>query len=261
LAPGETWTEKIQNLVQFGYEGMEVRLAMDASDHLKHARQIKLLKDDLSIGLSSLVRPTPLFGAPLTNETYFGKLEDLRMNAAIAAILDTPSLMCAEFANQPKLSPFQPLKPISNERRELLLNFLREADGIAMQEGIVFLIEPLNRYESSLYNTIEEAAELCRMARVKQIGLVADTFHMNIEEHAPTTTIKTYCKWIRHIQLGDNNRLLPGLGCFPFQDLFRALKEIEYSGYMTLECITDENNSVSLRQCASFLKDLLGGIA
>jgi sugar phosphate isomerase/epimerase len=257
ISPGRSWAEKFDSLAKLNFAGMEIRLAGNPEDHAEQARQIARIAANSAIKPCSLVRPTPAFLVGLTHETWTAKLEDITSTAAIAAILGVPALMCVEFEAQPALSPFEALKPADPERQELILRFLMEADRIAAREGIVFLLEPLNRYESSIYHRIGDAAQFCRAIGSRSLGILADTFHLNIEESDIGAALLETKDLLAHVQLGDNNRLLPGQGRFDFESLFRSLVQAGYQGYMALECIASQDDWAALSDCVSFLQNML----
>ena len=260
IAPGEGWGEKIENLARAGFEGMEVRLVGDVMDRPRQAREIVQYAADCATKPCSLVAPTPDFLVRLTKETRGRKLAELERTAELAAILGVPALMCAEFESQPPLSPFEPLRPITAEQRDLLLDFFCRADEIAGRFHMTWLVEALNRYESSIYHRVGDAAQYCRDAGTRHLGILADVFHMSIEETDAADAVVGVKDLLTHVQLADNNRLLPGLGSFNFSKFFGALTRIRYTGYMALECIAPRGDLDALRGCAQFLSRMVGKV-
>jgi len=97
-------------------------------------------------------------------------------------------------------------------------------------------LEPLNRYEAGFLRRVEQAVELAKAVNHPRVQALADLFHMNIEEAnmgAPVLVAKDH---LGHVHIADNNRLQPGAGCLDLRPTFRALKEIEYTGYISIEC-------------------------
>src|SRR4028119_1149477 len=87
-----------------------------------------------------------------------------------------------------RLPPFTP--PRSPERdREVLLDALGRLGEVAAREGVLLLLEPLNRYEDHMVNTVAEAAELARATGLASVAVGADTYHMNIEEADPLAAV------------------------------------------------------------------------
>lgn len=102
--------------------------------------------------------------------------------------------------------------------------------------GVQILLEPLNRYESFFLITVGQAAEVCRVINSKSVRVMADLFHMGIEEDSLTGAIEANCDVIAHVHLVDTNRKLPGQGDRDFKPAFTALKAGGFGGYMCYEC-------------------------
>ena len=97
-------------------------------------------------------------------------------------------------------------------------------------------LEPLNRYESRLVNTVGEALDIIDRVGAENLGLLFDTFHANIEERDTADAIRAAGERLFHVHLADSNRWPPGYGHFDFAALWEALEEIGYRGSLVLEC-------------------------
>ena len=90
------------------------------------------------------------------------------------------------------------------------LGFLRPAleefGERAKKAGTTFLLEPLNRYEGNVVNTIDDAAQIIRSLSTRHVTILADLFHMNIEEEDIPAAIRAGGSLISHVQLADSNR-------------------------------------------------------
>jgi sugar phosphate isomerase/epimerase len=125
--------------------------------------------------------------------------------------------------------------------RATALGWLRDAvadfDARADARGVPFLLEPLNRYEGNVLNTLEEGAELLRAIGAKRTTLLADLFHMNIEEADVAGAIRRAGAQVGHVQLADSNRRPAGQGHTDFAAVAAALREIGYRGYLSAEAL------------------------
>ena len=119
----------------------------------------------------------------------------------------------------------------------LMLESLREVCNYAEARKVKILFEPLNRYETELVNTVDEAIKLVDELGTGALYLLLDTFHMNIEEPSIEQSIKKAGELIGHIHVADSNRYAPGLGHINFVEVLKALKEVGYSGYLSAEII------------------------
>ena len=105
----------------------------------------------------------------------------------------------------------------------------------AEQKNLPLIYEPLNRYESNLINTLEEAVDFLSTKKLDNVKLLADLFHMNIEESDPAEAIRRAGDWIGHVHYVDSNRQAAGFGHTDFASIAKALKDINYSGYLSAE--------------------------
>jgi sugar phosphate isomerase/epimerase len=120
--------------------------------------------------------------------------------------------------------------------RAVLLDALAELGTHAQAVGGVLLLEPLNRYEDHMVNTLADAASLIHEVGLPTVRLMADTFHMNIEEADPADSLRQYADVLGHVQVADSNRLEPGAGHFDWPGFHDVLEEIGYDGWLVLEC-------------------------
>lgn len=134
---------------------------------------------------------------------------------------------------------------ISRERKlELAAPALREAADYAADKGITLCLEVLNRYESDYINTLDEGRVFLDMIGKANVKLLADAFHMSIEEKNLASVFKANGDIIGNIHISENNRDFPGYGAFNWQDIIGAVKASGYSGNVTYECATKSGTEV-----------------
>ncbi|MDV7085964.1 sugar phosphate isomerase/epimerase [Rhodococcus sp. IEGM 248] len=112
---------------------------------------------------------------------------------------------------------------------------LREVADYAAARGVTLAIEPLNRFETDLVNTVDQGLELCELIDRENVGLMLDTFHMNIEEKSIGQAIRAAGEKVFHFQVSENDRGTPGSGHVPWHETFDALREIDYRGSIVVE--------------------------
>lgn len=122
---------------------------------------------------------------------------------------------------------------------------LREAAVFAASVGVVLGLEPVNRYESNLVNTIEQAAALKRMIGEPNIKFHLDTYHMNIEEKDFYAATLLAGEDLVHYHLCENDRGIPGTGLVHWDGIFQALGELNYDGYAALESFIDMTDNMN----------------
>ena len=107
------------------------------------------------------------------------------------------------------------------------------------------VLEPINRYESFLVNSADQAEKLIAMIGEPNVKIQLDTFHMNIEENDFYNTIKTTGDKLVHLHVAENHRGRFGRGIIPWDDVFKALVEIDYNGAIVIESFVPEVTEVA----------------
>ena len=127
--------------------------------------------------------------------------------------------------------------PVEMKRKLMssLVKPLRELVEYASDYDIDLVIEPLNRYSTPICTTSEDAKYMVNKLNHENMGIMLDTFHMNIEEDSIYETIVDTGSLLRHIHVSDNNRKMPGFAHIDFDEIVRALKKIKYSNFITFE--------------------------
>jgi len=149
-----------------------------------------------------------------------------------------------------------PKKEDKESALHMLIDELGALCEYASRAGAAGLVlEPLNRYETTIINTLAEAGDLISKVDADNLGILADSFHMNIEERNITESIKKAAGLIMHVHLADSNRWPPGQGHFDFDELFSALKKIGYQSYISGEYMPMPNPTDSVKLFANFLKE------
>ena len=122
---------------------------------------------------------------------------------------------------------------------------LREVANFAKQYDVNIGIEPVNRYETYLVNTCDQAKKLKKLIGESNVKIHLDTYHMNIEEKNFYDATIHAGEDLIHYHLCENDRGIPGTGLVNWDDIFRALGELNYSGYAALESFVDATNNMN----------------
>jgi len=119
------------------------------------------------------------------------------------------------------------------------IGYLRDAlvdlGQYAAKYNVPLIYEPLNRYETNLCNRLADGAELLDHVPSGNVVLLADLFHMNIEEDDLAAAIRSAAKYIGHVHFVDSNRQPAGSGHMQYEPIIAALQEIGYEGYLSAE--------------------------
>ncbi len=116
----------------------------------------------------------------------------------------------------------------------------------AAANDVRIAVEPLNRYETSVINTVEQALEVLDGLPGEGCGLALDTYHMNIEESAPANAIRSAGAHLAHVQVCGNDRGTPGADHQDWPALLGALADAGYRGPLCIESFTPDNATIAI---------------
>jgi sugar phosphate isomerase/epimerase len=143
-------------------------------------------------------------------------------------------------------------------RRSRAIECLDQVCRRAARSGVTVLLEPLNRYECDYINTLENGMKVAAEIAAPNLKLLADTFHMNIEEVDLATSLKAAGSSIGHVHLADTNRQAPGHGHLDVAGILATLEGISYPGYISFEVFPLPNASVAIRDGINAVRAALG---
>ncbi len=123
----------------------------------------------------------------------------------------------------------------TEEEKQRAAEVHRAAADYAAGAGIVFAVEPLNRFECYFLNTVDDTASYARMVDRPNFFIMYDAFHANIEEKDPVGCITRNMDMIKHVHTSENDRGAPGKGHNDWKGIFSALKKGGYDGWLTIE--------------------------
>lgn len=126
-----------------------------------------------------------------------------------------------------------------------LVEALRPVVDFAGERGIRLALEPLNRFETSLINTVEQGLDVIDRLRSPALGVLLDTFHMNIEEKNSAQAIHLAGPHIAHVHACGNDRGAPGSDHIDWHSIAAALRDAQYHGPLCIESFTGENQTIA----------------
>lgn len=248
MTPGGTLAEQLEWLAQLGFDGIEL-----------HAQSLNLPLHELR----AIFADSPVQAANVTgSETLLhpdpkaraAGMELMRARLDLAGVLGAAGvLVVPQFGRHPELPDLSPYKTAVDLERELIVLQLRELAPIAAEAGVPIFLEPLNRYEAHLVNRLEEGVALTEQVG-PEIKIMADFFHMNIEEADIAASIRAAGQHIVYVHVADSNRLQPGRGHLDFRPGFAALKAAGYEGYLGIECRVEGPIEEALTESAELLR-------
>jgi 5-keto-L-gluconate epimerase len=141
-----------------------------------------------------------------------------------------------------------------------LEEILRIAGHFAQQRGVRLAIEPLNRYEGDFILNAEQGLDFVAQVDHPAVGLLLDTYHVNIEECSWTEPFERVMRAGRlfHVHLGDNNRLPPGKGLIDFHAIVRTLSQTGYQGYLSAELLPKPDPDAAAEHTIHYIRAIMG---
>ena len=129
-----------------------------------------------------------------------------------------------------------------------LADSLNELGDYAKQYRVPLIYEPLNRYETNMTNTLADGVRLLKSLETRNVKLLADLFHMNIEESNLAAAIRSAGAAVGHVHFADSNRRAMGMGHTDFRPIAEALAAIKYTGYLSAEIFPLPDAPTAARQ-------------
>lgn len=146
--------------------------------------------------------------------------------------------------------------------REQALAWLGEAlEPLGRQahaRGQSLLFEPLNRYETNLFNRVADAARFLQKIPASNLRLVADLFHMNIEEASVPDALRDCGPLLGHVHFADSNRRAMGMGHTDIGSIIKVLKQLGYDGYLSAEILPLPDSEAAARQTIDHFRRYAG---
>jgi len=233
LLPGASLVAKWQFATEAGFDGIEVHGRSGFGERLA---EIAAAHEAGAIFPSVCVNGGPFIGDfdAGNRRLAVDHLKDLLSTIAIVggqgAI--TPAAFGLFSRNLP---PFDPPRDPEGDRA-VLLEGLGELACHAEEVDAQLFLEPLNRYEDHMLNRVEQALELCEAVASPALCVMADTYHMNIEEADPLGALRSAGLRLAHVHLSDSNRAEPGAGHIDFRATLGALRAGGFDGILAYEC-------------------------
>jgi sugar phosphate isomerase/epimerase len=121
-------------------------------------------------------------------------------------------------------------------------------------KNVQLAIEPINRYETDLLNTVGQTLKFLDRLQVENVGLLLDTFHMNIEEPSLSESIRMTGKKLFHFHVADSNRWYPGAGHIDFSEILQSLNAVYYRGFISGEMLPLPDPDTAALKMIEFFK-------
>ncbi|MDL2289139.1 sugar phosphate isomerase/epimerase [Clostridia bacterium OttesenSCG-928-F22] len=227
--------EQIARVANAGYDVAELVAFRFLDSPKSRWEKIRELGEKYNVGFSVLAGPS-LEDDPLSEDPAARKrgLEFIKKSLDFANVIGATTIAGVNYGAwlaRPPVDWDFDKRPYFDR----CVAFLKEACKPAEDYGIGYSMEILNRFEHFLMNTAAEGLEVCKAVGSPVVKLHLDSYHMNIEEDNFYDAIIASKGYIGHYQVGESNRRLPGVGHIPWDEIFRALKDVDFQGIISAE--------------------------
>jgi 5-keto-L-gluconate epimerase len=249
-----SWEEKLKKAALFGFDGVELMTVepptLDSAAVLRAVRAYGLEAAAVASGAIFAATGISLLAKDASiRRTAVERLDELiNLAAAVEARVVTLGSFRGRVAwyEQP-------------DGADYLSDVLSAAANRAAREGVYLAIEPLNRYEIDFIQNASQAIQFAGQVNAPHLGVLLDTFHMNIEEASPFASVDQALSagLLFHVHVADSNRRPPGQGHFDFPELVERLRSGGYAGYLSAELFPYPDPDRAAQAVAEHLRPLL----
>lgn len=234
----------IRKVAGLGYDILEFQAQPLLEFRDNHLKDLKKLADDCGIELTYSLGLDPQYDVSSTDENVRRRgVEYLKRIMARVALMDGRIISGVSYAGWG--APQQYMKdkaPLLESSKKSMRSLMQTAGDY----GITYCVEAVNRFEGCLLNTAEEAVAYVKDIGSQQIGVLLDTYHMNIEECSIPEAIRCAAPVLKGFHTGENNRTPPGCGFghLDWDAIFGTLREVGYTGRIVSEPFVKSGGTV-----------------
>ena len=222
----------VDRLKTTGYDGIELFLG---DGDLKHYTKLGKYFSSINMGVTAVgaLSAEQNIASP-DKKTRQAGLERLKWTIDMAEAANV-EVICGPFHST---FAFFTRHPPTLQEKQWSNEMLYKAAEYAQKANIVLTPEAVNRFECYLYNTMADLGSMVREVNHPNLGAMFDTHHAHIEEKNQAEAIRTIAPHLKHVHISENDRGTPGSGQVHWDDVFSALKEVKYDGWLTIEAST-----------------------
>lgn len=140
-------------------------------------------------------------------------------------------------------------KPPTETEKQVVIDTLGRFAEDAQSRGINLSLEACNRYETYMYNSLEDTREAIKSIGASNLSLHADTYHMNIEEEGFYKPLVATADVLDYIHMSESHRGLVGTGTVNWKEVWLGLKEANFTGKLVLESFAAINPELAAATC------------
>ena len=244
--------ESFRKASDLGYDGAE--LALRSRDEID-VFNLRRLLDKTGLQVSG-ISTGQVFSAL---DLYLTNPLDERRNQAVKVLSDLIEL-AGEFGgvvNLGRSRGFYSPEQTKEQAETLFLESLAVLSEKADKHSVTIIVEPVNRYELNFLNNLDECAAIVERSGLDNVAMMADVFHMNIEDARMGEAIERNSRLVKYVHLADSNRHAPGDGHLDFDEIFTSLKRISYDGWLSVEALPFPSPDETAKRSVDFIRPLM----
>lgn len=223
----------INKAADIGFDILEFQAQPLLEMSKDHMLKIKKEADERGIELTYSLGLDPAYDVSSSSESIrLGGIEYLKR------IVEKVSFMNGKIISGVSYAGWGTSNEVIDDKKALVdrsISSMKEIVKTAEDYGVIYCVEAVNRFESAVINTAQEALSYIEAVDSKNIGVLLDTYHMNIEEKSIGDAIRLVGNKLTSFHTGENNRTAPGRGHLDWDEIFKALSDIKYQGRIVSE--------------------------
>lgn len=243
-----------ENAAKLGFDAVEIfppsAEALDAAELKQLLERQRLRLAAVGTGAGWVVRQLTLSSA------------DPAVRAGARAFVRAIIEFAARFGAPAIIGSMQGRWDATQSREQALAHLgeaLEDLGEHAGRHGVPLLYEPLNRYETNLVNRVGDTAAWLRTLRTRHVRILADLFHLGIEESDTAAALREAGALVGHIHFADSNRRAIGFGQTVVPPVIAALRDLGYAGYLSAEVLPLPDPMSAARQTIASFRRYVGG--
>lgn len=239
----------ITKIGDFGYDIVEFQAQALLNMDKTRMDELKKLAADKNVELTYSLGLSPQYDVSSADESIRrGGIEYLKNIVERVGYMDGRIISGVSYAGWGCVMPKDDLSGNKQPIVERSIASMKEIAKTAEGYGVTYCVEVVNRFEGCVLNTAKEAVDYVKKVDAPNVGILLDTYHMNIEEDSFTEAIHTAAPYLKGMHFGDNNRRCPGSGHINFDEIVGALADIGYKEQIVTELFVQAGGEVA-RDC------------
>ena len=257
-APGDAFVvmrgfeDSIEKAKELGFDGVELALK-DGSELNPRRLEKTLTRTSMEVSCISTGQVFAVSGLYFTHPDHTVREKTLTV---FKSLID----LAADFGGLVNIGRVRGQYAPDQSRQEtenLFVELCRSICDHAARKNVSIILEPVNRYEVNFINSVEDGARLVDVIGRDNLGLMPDTFHMNIEDVGIGRTLARFGAYIKYVHFADSNRLAPGQGHIDFDEVMDGLYAASYNGWISLEILPEPDSYTAAQRAAEYVVPLI----